>query len=68
MAVHRQSLRASRLVPVWPLNGKRFDPDRSDAKVSLDEIELWRFRNERTLLFLGRPHAAHVHLAHFQIL
>jgi len=53
---------------VWTLNGKRFDPDRSDAEVSLDEIELWRFRNERTLLFLGRPHPAHVHLAHFQIL
>ena len=53
---------------VWTLNGKRFDPDRSDAKVSLNEIEHWRFRNERTLLVLGRPHPAHVHLAHFQIL
>jgi spore coat protein A, manganese oxidase len=53
---------------VWTINGKRFDPDRSDAKIPLGEIELWRFRNEGTLLFLGRPHPAHVHLAHFQIL
>ncbi len=53
---------------VWTINGKRFDPDRSDAKVPLGEIELWRFRNEAPLRFLGRPHNAHVHLAHFQIL
>ena len=52
----------------WTINGKKFDPDRSDAKVALDEIELWRFRNEAALRFLGRPHPAHVHLAHFQIL
>jgi spore coat protein A len=53
---------------MWTINGKRFDPDRSDAKIPLDEIELWRFRNEAALRFLGRPHPAHVHLAHFQIL
>jgi spore coat protein A len=53
---------------VWTVNGKRFDPDRSDAKVPLGEIELWRFRNEAPLRLLGRPHNAHTHLAHFQIL
>jgi spore coat protein A len=31
---------------VWTINGKRFDPDRIDAKVQLGETELWRFRNE----------------------
>ena len=53
---------------VWTINGKRFDPDRSDAQIRLGEIELWRFRNEAPLRFLGQPHNAHVHLAHFQIL
>ena len=68
--IFHATLNPSEGVPpnVWTLNGKGFDPDRSDAKVALDEIELWRFLNERTLLFLGRPHPAHVHLAHFQIL
>jgi FtsP/CotA-like multicopper oxidase with cupredoxin domain len=49
---------------MWTINGRSFDPDRIDAKVPLGEIELWRFRNEAG----GRPHPAHVHLAHFQIL
>jgi FtsP/CotA-like multicopper oxidase with cupredoxin domain len=53
---------------VWTVNGKRFDPDRSDGRIPLGEIELWHFRNESALRFLGRPHNAHVHLAHFQIL
>jgi len=49
---------------VWTINGKHFDPDRSDAKVPLGEIELWRLRNEGAGQQL---HPAHVHLAHFQI-
>lgn len=53
---------------MWTINGRRFDPDRSDANVPLGEIERWRFRNEAGLRFFGRPHPAHVHLAHFQIL
>jgi FtsP/CotA-like multicopper oxidase with cupredoxin domain len=53
---------------MWTINGQRFDPDRSDAKVPLGEIELWRFRNEAGLRFFGRPHPAHVHLGHFMIL
>jgi len=52
---------------MWTVNGKRFDADRTDANVQLGEIELWRFRNHG-FLFLGRPHPAHVHLSHFQIL
>ena len=52
---------------MWTINGKRFDPDRTDANVQLGETELWRFRNEG-FLFLGRPHPTHVHLGHFQIL
>ena len=53
---------------VWTINGQRFDPNRTDAKVPSGESELWRIRNEAPLRFLGRPHPAHVHLAHFQIL
>jgi spore coat protein A, manganese oxidase len=53
---------------VWTINGKRFDPDRTDAKIALGEVEFWRFRNEATLRLLGRLHPAHVHLAHFQVL
>jgi spore coat protein A len=53
---------------VWTINGKRFDPNRSDATVPLGEIELWRFRNEAPIRFVGSPHPTHVHLAHFQIL
>jgi FtsP/CotA-like multicopper oxidase with cupredoxin domain len=52
---------------MWTVNGKRFDPDRTDANVQLGEIELWRLRNHG-FLFLGRPHPAHIHLGHFQIL
>ena len=52
---------------VWTINGKKFDPDRSDARVPLGEAELWRLRNEAGF-WSGRPHPAHVHLAHFQIL
>lgn len=51
---------------LWTINGRQFDPDRSDAKVPLGEIELWRFRNEGG--FSRLPHPPHVHLAHFQIL
>jgi spore coat protein A len=53
---------------VWTINGQRFAPNRSDAKIPSGELELWRIRNEAPLSFLGRPHPAHVHLAHFQIL
>jgi spore coat protein A len=53
---------------VWTINGKRFDPNRSDAAVPLGEVELWRFRNEAPVRFVGSPHPTHVHLAHFQIL
>jgi FtsP/CotA-like multicopper oxidase with cupredoxin domain len=61
------SLREGPPPVVWTINGKRFDPDRTDAKVRLGEIELWRFQNQARLRFLGRPHPAHVHLTHFQI-
>jgi len=61
-------LRAGPPPIVWTINGRRFDPERSDANIPLGEIELWRFRNESALRFIGRPHNAHVHLAHFQIL
>jgi spore coat protein A len=53
---------------VWTINGKRFDPNRSDAAVALGGVELWRFRNEAPVRFVGSPHPTHVHLAHFQIL
>jgi FtsP/CotA-like multicopper oxidase with cupredoxin domain len=49
---------------IWTINGQHFDPDRSDAKVPLGDIELWRLRSEGG----GQLHPAHVHLAHFQIL
>jgi spore coat protein A len=52
---------------VWTINGKRFDLNRSDAAVSLGDVELWRFRNEAPIRFVSGPHPTHVHLAHFQI-
>ena len=52
----------------WTINGQRFDPNRSDAAVPLDEVEFWRFRNEAPVRFMGSPHPTHVHLAHFLIL
>ena len=52
---------------LWTINGKRFDPDRADAKINLEEIELWRFRNETAFRLFGRPHPIHVHGAHFQV-
>jgi FtsP/CotA-like multicopper oxidase with cupredoxin domain len=53
---------------VWTINGQRFDPNRIDATIHSGEPEVWRIRNEAPIRFLGRPHPAHVHLAHFQIL
>ena len=53
---------------VWTINGKRFDPNRCDAAVALGDVELWRFRNEAPVRFVGSPHPTHVHLAHFQVL
>jgi len=42
----------------WTINGKRFDPERVDARPELGTTERWTLRNPTTL-----PHLAHIHLA-----
>jgi len=44
----------------WLINGKGFDPSRSDATCTLDDVELWHLHSDRT-------HPLHLHLAHFQV-
>jgi spore coat protein A, manganese oxidase len=48
----------------WTINGRTFDPARSDANPRLDSVEVWRFVNNRT----GLAHPVHVHLVNFLIL
>lgn len=51
----------------WLINGKPFDPARTDAAPRLGDVEVWRFVNRG---FMGRTmlHPVHTHLAPFQIL
>lgn len=48
----------------WTINGRAFDPGRSDADPRLDSLEIWRFVNNRN----GLAHPVHVHLVNFLIL
>jgi spore coat protein A len=45
----------------WLINGRSFDPDRSDASPRLGDVEVWRFATDL-------HHPVHVHLAPFQVL
>jgi spore coat protein A, manganese oxidase len=45
----------------WTINGRQFDPTRTDADPRLGEIEVWRFVTDL-------QHPVHVHLAPFQVL
>lgn len=48
---------------LWVINGKRFDPNRIDARPKLGATEVWTFRNNST-----RTHPMHIHLVRFQVL
>lgn len=45
----------------WLINGRTFDPQRTDATVRLSEVEVWRITTNFN-------HPVHVHLNQFQIL
>jgi spore coat protein A len=45
----------------WLINGKPFDPGRTDARPKLGDTEVWRLTSDVT-------HPVHLHLAHFQVL
>jgi FtsP/CotA-like multicopper oxidase with cupredoxin domain len=44
------------------IDGRTFDPDRTDARVKLGAIEEWTIRNES-----GELHDFHIHQTHFQV-
>jgi spore coat protein A len=46
--------------PTWKINGREYDPRRTDATVRLGDMELWQ-------LVSDFHHPIHVHLAHFQV-
>ena len=46
----------------WQINGKRFNPDRIDARPRLNDTELWTFRNNSSSF-----HPMHIHLVQFQV-
>ncbi|WP_336214009.1 multicopper oxidase family protein [Nonomuraea sp. LPB2021202275-12-8] len=45
----------------WLINGKPFDPRRTDARPRLGDTEIWRLTSDVA-------HPVHLHLAHFQVL
>ncbi len=48
---------------VWVINGELFDPSRFQATPRLNDIEIWKFRNDS-----GEAHPMHIHDIEFQIL
>jgi len=48
----------------WTINGKIWDPKRSDADVPLDAVEVWELENKSG----GWFHPLHIHLVDFKIL
>jgi FtsP/CotA-like multicopper oxidase with cupredoxin domain len=44
------------------IDGRTFDPGRTDARVKLGEVEEWTIRNES-----GELHDFHIHQTHFQV-
>ena len=48
----------------WTINGKSWDPNRSDADVPLDAVEIWELETRSG----GWFHPLHVHLIDFKIL
>jgi spore coat protein A len=45
----------------WTINGRKFDPDRVDARVGLGTTERWLIKS-------NAHHPVHLHLGHFQVL
>jgi FtsP/CotA-like multicopper oxidase with cupredoxin domain len=48
----------------WTINGLTWDPNRSDANVGLDDVEIWRLTNDSG----GWFHPVHIHLIDFKVL
>jgi spore coat protein A, manganese oxidase len=49
---------------LWTINGKIWDPERSDADVGLNDVEIWELTNKSG----GWFHPLHIHLIDFKIL
>jgi FtsP/CotA-like multicopper oxidase with cupredoxin domain len=63
-AVRTRDWLFSRINGDWKINGKTWDPNRSDANVGLGDVEIWRFTNDSG----GWFHPVHTHLIDFKIL
>ena len=49
---------------MWTINGRTWNPARSDANVPLDNVEIWELENKSG----GWFHPVHIHLMDFKIL
>jgi spore coat protein A, manganese oxidase len=63
-AVVTRDWRFERTGGQWTINGRTWDANRSDAKIKLNDVEIWRFTNGSG----GWFHPVHVHLIDFKIL
>jgi spore coat protein A len=52
--------------PVGVVNGQAYDPNRVDFQIRRGTTEIWRIRNDDTML--GLPHTFHLHLEQFRVL
>src|SRR5699024_8804912 len=51
------------------INGKRFDADRIDEELKINETEIWEITNESGMGMMGgMAHPFHAHGAQFQVL
>ena len=59
----RQTFRFSSFMGRHLINGRSFEMDRVDARISLGTTEVWRFVNSSPM-----PHPVHMHAGHFRVL
>lgn len=60
---NRQTFQFSSFMGRHVINGRSFDMDRVDARISLGTTEVWRFVNNSPM-----PHPVHMHAGHFRVL
>ncbi len=48
------------------IDGKVFDPDRVDSRITLGTTEIWQIHNQDTMFSI--PHNLHLHLVQFEVL
>lgn len=62
-AVRERSFRFTSVMMNHRINGRSFQMDRVDERVTFGDTEIWSFVNESTV-----PHSVHLHATHFRVL